>query len=370
MPLRHRVTNDCLMFESQTDATSPRLDLANHAGESATHRTPAQTGGACQPGLEMEPAVHETLNGGAAESLREPGSETRVFPGDAGVIDDAESTVLNMLAPFLRPPTPQLSQTAGSSQRPMAELYGTPVARESATPYPPDASPSGSAGHPRLEPLPWDWLYTPTPRKDQEATSNASREAFSYPQSPAHSSRASASGVLRDDPFTMPSHSRSASGTNQDIGQAIQLDASASASEEPHRDRQLQPFNINSSRQVPRQSAFSNWGQGPGSPLQQPAGGAPQSPWAAASSGGHQYYETTQAPSDASMFSTMTGIFHGTPNNGANYGLTASASARVTDGQTQGTPNLPRKTGGAHFTMDETASTYDAAILQSALYDK
>ena len=370
VPLRHRVTNDCLMFEIQTDAPSPQLDLANHAGESATHYTPAQTGGAGQLALEMEPAVHETLNGGAAESPREPGSETRVFPGDAGVIDDAENTVLNMLAPFLRPPTPQLSQTTRSLQRPMAELYGTPVAREAAITYPPDASPSGSASHPRLEPLPWDWLYTPTPRKDQEATSNASREAFSYPQSPAHSSRASGSGILRDDPFTMPSHSRSVSGANQDIGQATRPDASASASDESHRDRQLQFFNINSNHQVPRQSAFSNWGQGAGSPIQQPTGGVPQSPWAAASSGGHQCYETTQAPSDASMFSTMTGLLHGTPNNGANYGLTTSASARVTDGQTQGIPNLARKTGGAHFTMDETASTYDAAILQSAFYDK
>lgn len=277
----------------------------------------------------------------------------------ANDVGDAENTVINMLAPFLKPPTPDLQNAKGDQE----SSYGmhTASANELLASCQTDPSPTRSISSGKFAPLPWDWFNTPKPaRGDAAAPPNGA-----VPRSPEMSPNGAASNTGRfDDPFYSPNMQQ----PGQNGFQAGPRAVSASTAEGSHRAQLLQSFTGGAARTSP----FSQWGEERGalpsnhrqqrSPpgLQLPADrGFPQS-------------------SSASGFSHPSSLYQGTPAaNGAgmHYSLSADMAGGFSrrDGAGRGASKdgfrSPSNVQRA-FQMENTTTSYDEAILRAAYQGK
>ncbi|KAL6403753.1 hypothetical protein AUP68_13123 [Ilyonectria robusta] len=270
--------------------------------------------------------------------------------------DHAENTVINMLAPFLKPPTPQPSHHLRHLDESSYGMHSA-TAHEVFGMLPPEPSPTRSIPSGKFEPLPWNWVYTPTPHSAQDPSVSMARDAFDGPTgSPNYSSKELAQmGGDLEDPFTTPEQSFQAPVTHRPASGMTGSPRVASTAEEAHRNSLLQSF-TNSS--APRTSTFSHWGQ---NTTRVPRETMP-SPW------GHQPLDGHHMSSAASAFSHPSSLYQGTPANGAAFGMPAPnhfASSRNDQGFGQENGSSSTR----HFQMDDTTSSYDAAILQAAFYN-
>jgi protein SMG7 len=271
--------------------------------------------------------------------------------------DDAETTVINMLAPFLKPPTPQPQNPRSHDET----SYGmhSATANEVFGMLPPEPSPTaGSFPSKKLEPLPWNWVYTPTPHKPEGSSPSMVKEAFDGPISPGRAPKefSQLGGNNLDDPFITPERPFTAT-LNRGPGNGIMGSPRvASAAEEAHRQSLLQSFAGSS---APRTSTFSNWGQ---NSSMVPKETVPPS-W------GHPQAFNGHLASSASAFSHPSSLYQGTPAPGAAFGM-APLGLPVSGHYVanQGSSSQENPSSAPRFQMDDTTSSYDAAILQAAFY--
>ncbi|KAG5930382.1 hypothetical protein E4U42_001628 [Claviceps africana] len=268
--------------------------------------------------------------------------------------DDAQNRVIDMLAPFLKPPTPQIHQQQGRSPTESSygmhngtanELLGSSQTNTSPTSSVPSGVPSG-----KFAPLPWAWFNTPKPDDAMGSLTPSGRDAFSAHPSPYDSPRNSfATGTLLDDPFATP---------GRDHHGALTANAAPRNRDNHsnHRNSLLQAF---STTNVPRSSPFTQWAESrksseekddipPGKPrvLDHTALAAAAPP------------QVSSTPS----FSHPSSLYQGTQANFVGLGLGNAAGPSVTAGLALG------KQAGRYYQIDETTSCYNDAIMQAAYY--
>ncbi|KAF9771405.1 hypothetical protein IL306_010953 [Fusarium sp. DS 682] len=328
---------------------SPARELGSNTKTTSRHRNVSES-------LQTE---NRPANNGSAKRSFVASIETQP-PHEQSVPDDAANTILNMLAPFLRPPTPEQAHSGlrstdetsyGMHSSTANEVFGMLQAEPSPT--------SGSMPSGKFEPLPWAWVYTPTPHKGNDA-SGSYKDAFEAPISPNFSARKISRTVSTlEDPFTSstpqlptPTIPTPRAGSGMTASPRV-----SSAAEEAHRNNLLQTFGSSS---APRTSVFSQWGQNSD---RAPTQTVPQS------------YGHRQAPngyptsSSFSAFSHPSSLYQGTPANGATFGMPTGVGytdmSRYDRNRAQ---DFAPGSSGRRFQMDETTSSYDAAILQAAFY--
>lgn len=279
-------------------------------------------------------------------------------PHEQSVPDDADNTVINMLAPFLRPPTPEQAQSGPRSTDETSYGMHSTTANEVFGMLQADPSPTtGSMPSGKFEPLPWDWVYTPTPHKGSDA-SVSYKDAFEAPISPNFSTRKTSRTISAfEDPFTnstpqLPTMPTPRAGSGMMASPRV-----SSAAEEAHRNNLLQTFGSSS---APRTSLSSQWGQNHNRTSIETA---PQS------YGHHQAPNGYATSSSLSAFSHPSSLYQGTPANGATFGMPTGVGYMDTSRYDRNHIQDPASSSsGRRFQMDETTSSYDAAILQAAFY--
>ncbi|EWY98635.1 hypothetical protein FOYG_03021 [Fusarium oxysporum NRRL 32931] len=279
-------------------------------------------------------------------------------PHEQSVPDDADNTVINMLAPFLRPPTPEQTQSGPRSTDETSYGMHSTTANEVFGMLQADPSPTtGSMPSGKFEPLPWDWVYTPTPHKGSDA-SVSYKDAFEAPISPNFSTRKTSRTISAfEDPFTnstpqLPTMPTPRAGSGMMASPRV-----SSAAEEAHRNNLLQTFGSSS---APRTSLSSQWGQNHNRTSIETA---PQS------YGHHQAPNGYATSSSLSAFSHPSSLYQGTPANGATFGMPTGVGYMDTSRYDRNHIQDPASSSsGRRFQMDETTSSYDAAILQAAFY--
>ncbi|KAF4975282.1 hypothetical protein FZEAL_7913 [Fusarium zealandicum] len=270
--------------------------------------------------------------------------------------DHAENTVINMLAPFLKPPTPEPAQAYHRS--PDETSYGmhSNTANEVFGMLQAEPSPTGSVPSGKFEPLPWNWVYTPTPHtKGTDASASACKNAFHGPVSPNFPSRELPRRVsAMEDPFANSAPQRPTVPTPRAASSMMGSPRVTSAADEAHRNNLLQSL-VSSS--APRTSTFSQWGQNstrvPTETIASPYG--------------HQAFNGYPM---SSAFSHPSSLYQGTPANGAAYGMPNGSYVdmnRYDHGQSQESAAAPMSSN-RRFQMEDTTSSYDAAILKAAFY--
>ncbi|OAA72279.1 Telomerase activating protein Est1 [Cordyceps fumosorosea ARSEF 2679] len=368
VPLSCRVVEDLLLFEYQPSQHRPEQPIeaaATPAPRIESAPTPTaihvQKRRSVQMNIQERQDSPKTSNGKQLEVATALPKPPIASPAPANKEDetgDAENTVINMLAPFLKPPTPQpplgVHDTAVSSSylaRSNSDMLNTYPGRF-------DPSPTRSIPSGKFEPLPWDWFNTPKPAREDNSPLSA---AGMSPLTPGLAS------CMFDDPFSVPStpnelatgshfpsvHSH---GNIRAADMGINLSGGSTA-EHAHRAALLQTFGTAPGARPPstsatpaaRSSPFSYWGEstalGSGGGGSRPSGqGAPP---------GFRAPDMMPHSSSAgslSQFSHPSSLYHGTP---ANYGA---------GGQYSQQPPLQR-----HFQAAEnTTSSYDEAILRAA----
>lgn len=273
-------------------------------------------------------------------------------------LGEAEDTILSILAPFLKPPTPEPQTYLRSTDETSYGMH-TATANEVFGQLPAaEPSPTGSVQSPKLKPLPWNWVYTPTPHKPQDVTINATRGAFAAQNSPGYSPREQTFGTNGlDDPFATPGRRPSARYTPRSANNAIASPPVVSAADEAHRNHLLQSF---ASPGQQRTSPFSGWAQN-----------SNRQPKETVSPYTYRPVVEHQLPSSGTTgFSHPSSLYQGTPSNGLNYGMPAPGQFnRHRIDQTQQSQENGNSSN-MRFQMDDTTSSYDAAILNSAFYNR
>ncbi|KAM0251429.1 hypothetical protein ACHAP5_001738 [Fusarium lateritium] len=358
-PLGYHVTEQGLVFEHQqvlvqTEPAPQPMSIVNSPVreiKSKTKTASRQHNMADTQQVESHPTVKGTARRSFAAS-----PETQI-PQEEPLPDDADTTVINMLAPFLRPPTPEQGQASHRSTDETSYGMNSATANEVFGLLHAEPSHAGSMPSGKFEPLPWDWVYTPTPHKGSDPSASAYKDAFDAKLSPNFSSREMSRNVSTfEDPFS--------NSTPQPLPVPIPRATSgmmaspriASTAEEAHRNNLLQTFGSSS---APRTSAFSQWGQNINHGLKEQA---PQS------YGHHQALNGYPMSSAVSGFSHPSSLYQGTPANEANFGMPTGGYMDMNRYERNRTQDPAPPSSGRRFQMDETTSSYDAAILQAAFY--
>ncbi|KAF4970192.1 hypothetical protein FSARC_2709 [Fusarium sarcochroum] len=365
-PLAYQVCEGGLVFEYkesvvqnefQNEPAPQPMSIVNSPAreiKSKTKTTSRQRNVSESRQMESQSAAKETARMSFVASPDTQAPERAPSP------DDAENTVFNMLAPFLKPPTPEPGQSYHRSTDETSYGMHSTTANEVFGMLQSEPSPTGSIPTGKFEPLPWNWVYTPTPHKGNDASASAAyKDAFDAPVSPNFSSREMSRTVSTiEDPFTnstpqlpsVPMH-RAASGT-------MASPRVSSVAEEAHRNNLLQTFG---SSGAPRTSMFSQWGQNSNHVAKDTVPPFYGHTRPQAMNG----YSTSSA---ASGFSHPSSLYQGTPANGAAFGMPTGGymdMSRFDRGRPQDSAPV---SSNRRFQMDETTSSYDAAILQAAFY--
>ncbi|KAH7162639.1 hypothetical protein B0J13DRAFT_15503 [Dactylonectria estremocensis] len=358
-PLAYKVAQKGLVFEYQEKKPSREIPIDMRQPAVATSSPARET----EKKISNQPRAGSDAHQPVSRSVPNetaPGTSSSLVSGPPrqpiAAADHAENTVINMLAPFLKPPTPQPHQQLRHLDESSYGMH-TATANEVLGMLHSEASPTSSIPSGKFEPLPWDWVYTPTPHSSQDPSVSMARDAFDGPTgSPNYSSRELArAGSGLEDPFTAPSRSFQASITHRPTSTMMGSPRVASTAEEAHRNSLLQSF---ATSVAPRTPAFSHWGQ---NTIRVPRE-------AVSSSWGHQPLDGQALVSSASAFSHPSSLYQGTPANGAAFGMpTSNQFVASRNDHGYGQENVPSST--RHYQMDDTTSSYDAAILQAAFYN-
>lgn len=339
VPIGYRIEQDSLVFEFQPQHVQ---------SADAQKRTPMV---AVTESEERRPAAPEAQKSHAPTgSFANPLVGTEQTPPPARpttqaqeqrAIEDADQNLIDMLAPFLRPPTPQHQQSSketsyGMHTETAMDVFGGHGQGE--------PSPLGSGPSRKLEPLPWGWVFTPTPHKELPSPGYG---GFTGQNNAAPSPRNMLTGS--DDPFVSPTRYQ----PNPMLPQAqrpLHQTTNHTATEDTHRNQLLQSFGITNN--APCASSFSNWSHATPLVHNQP----PAAAWASKS-------PETRLPmsTDPTTFSDMSSLYHGTPANGAPYGWPVDGVHHHEQNQTP---------SSQQFQMNSRTTDYDSAILRSAYFGK
>lgn len=291
-----------------------------------------------------------------ATSAKKTATPVQRIREEQGVIDaeHADNTVFEMLAPFLKPPTPQPHQ---GSRSPEESSYGmhTSTCNEIFGAIQPGMSPNSSIPSGKFEPLPWNWVYTPTPSKGDDAVTAAGQAAFATNASPNYVSHGTMqSNQPLDDPFCTPGRGPPPGLMPRSASNGSMLGSPhLSAEEQAHRNLLLQSF---TGSIPPRTSNANHWAQH--STLQMNDSRSPS--WGSHPVDGNPF-------SSASAFSHPSSLYQGTPNNQTYYGVPTDGTRSMDylNGpiSPRNATSMSRQTNVQH-----TTSSYDAAILQAALH--
>lgn len=355
VPLTYQVENSRLVFEFQSVAPSSQLPVQSMTVLEDSNTVPEN------PVNEKSERSPDPMPAPTIQAARAPdtsGIETSKLSAEltndsnyelSGDADDADNTVINMLAPFLKPPTPQPQQQPASPQESSYGMH-TATAHEVFAAIELEPSPTRSIPSGKFEQLPWAWFNTPNPHGARASASSAGKEAFNGQQNATYSPVARvATARLLDDPFATPGRPVSAAFARNISGE---ISPSGSSAEQAHREQLLQSF-TNSS--APRTSNLSQWSQNHVASHQP---GPAMSPW------GPRGLDLAPFSSAVSGFSHPSSLYQGTPANGAIYGAAGSRHPQRHD-----TPNRDNgPPSSMHFQMDETTMNYDEAILKAAYH--
>lgn len=403
VPLSCRVVNDWLLFEYHpAGVCQVQSDEQREASVSRQESTaaPATINVQKRRSVQTNNNTHEQQNNPSLPNVQPPeiaAERPPVSPlppapaNNAGEVGDAENTVINMLAPFLKPPTPQPQQSAqeqatpSSCEAPRSSTQDFLSAQFSQL----DASPRRSIPSGKFEPLPWEWFNTPKPARGENSPLSASGMS---PITPGLSS-----GKF-DDPFLGPStpiraDSRSGFPRVNSLGNMHAADmginlSGGSTAEHAHRTALLHTFNTAAGRPPSsnaRMSPFSQWVDNPGAGNRQQQH---QQQIGMSVPPGLHLLETTPHSSSAgslsqfSQFSHPSSIYQGTPvaavasySIGGGGGLGATYGGAYKDYHLQQQTPQPQQRQQQQpsmqrlFQADNTASSYDEAILRAA-YDR
>ncbi|PHH87605.1 hypothetical protein CDD83_8631 [Cordyceps sp. RAO-2017] len=320
-PVTYKVVESWLVFEYRPDAahgtsTDDSQAAAVPAAAAPVNPSPVEQVQKPVEGLDVrqiqdhaqvqrEPKQH---NEPTAERQAETSSQmARQLSADE---EHAEQTVIAMLTPFLKPPTPQPpnhfpyreDSSSGLESTPANGLFGP----KRAYPSPSTSGPSGP-----IAPFPWAWDNTPKPDSVQDAATSAGKEAFiraSRNNSPKESMTRRAS--LWDDPFGTPGRdaARAYPSSYVDLSKAGNGNSTLGpGADQVHRDQLLQSLTANS---APRTSASdqrvdewaASWRKA-------------MSPWAS------RTLDANPASTGESGFSHPSSLFMGTPADGVGLGV-------------------------------------------------
>ncbi|KAL6891394.1 hypothetical protein HDV57DRAFT_295664 [Trichoderma longibrachiatum] len=353
-PLIYRdsqVEGTLLVFEYQPAAEQPQVrfseaqdlaptaqsvDVSPAADEGETTRTVLNT----HDGATADAAPYSDER--QREASRRLLNTSNDVNEDSVVMDRATETVLDMVAPFLRPPTPMELERSPKQ---------TPSANDAAGSLKLQPSPTSSIASPKYESLPWSWFGTPNPHVTRDSAPPASRDTPNshYHATPSPNASAAESAPL-DDPFSTPGRdvweriSRSVvSGVGSPAG---------AAARSLHQEQLLQA--LNGSASTPRTSSFSRWSQNPG-PL--PPGLNLQE---------LQNFGAMPASSGNSAFSHPSSLYQGTPPSGSQYNAQAPVDALAI---LRSRLVLEGRAYNDVFQIDQTTSDYNKAVMRSAYQD-
>lgn len=356
-PMAYKVDGATLVFEYQPTAERPQaqpsperdtpqlVDASPANDEEAPNQVNTNPHEPAMPDVTEPPPVPEQRE--ASRLLMD--SDNDIYE-DSEVMDRAAETVLDMVVPFLRPPTPMHLQP----RSPEESSYGmnTSTANDLFGSFRTEPSPTGSITSGKFEPLPWAWFGTPNPHASRESARPASQDAQNGRRSATHSPNASvAVNKPLEDPFATPG--RDAVGNfSRNVTNGVRSPPNPTT-RRSHRDQLLQAFN--NSTNTPRTSSFSHWSQNPGAP--RPAGTVAAPPES-------QNYGIMPASSGISTFSHPSSLYQGTPANGLQY----NTQYTVDPGRVFRNAFL-RETNQAlnsHFQIEKTTSSYNDAVMRSA----
>ncbi|KAG6169397.1 hypothetical protein E4U27_003132 [Claviceps purpurea] len=277
--------------------------------------------------------------------------------------DEAESRVFDMLAPFLKPPTPQPHQQQGRSSAESSYGMHTATANEILGSFSTGPSPTSSVplGDPsgKYAQLPWAWFNTPKPDDAVGGLSPSGRDAFSAQPSPYDSPRnLFATGTLLDDPFATPGRTHYGAVTNGMAAPQSRGNYGSPASLvelTDHKNSLLQAF---SATNIPRSSPFTQWAENQSSMEYSEGLLSRQSrvhDHATAAAASHQAIGT-------SSFSHPSSLYQGTPTNAVGLGLGTAGGQFVPADLAMG------EHAGQYYHIDHAASSYNDTIMQGAYY--
>ncbi|KAG5945288.1 hypothetical protein E4U59_006033 [Claviceps monticola] len=277
--------------------------------------------------------------------------------------DEAESRVFDMLAPFLKPPTPQPHQQQGRSSAESSYGMHTATANEILGSFSTGPSPTSSVplGDPsgKYAQLPWAWFNTPKPDDAVGGLSPSGRDAFSAQPSPYDSPRnLFATGTLLDDPFAIPGRAHYGAVTNEMAAPQSRGNYGSPASLvelTDHKNSLLQAF---SATNIPRSSPFTQWAENQSS-MEYSEG------LLSRQSRGHDHATVAAASHQAlgtSSFSHPSSLYQGTPENAVGLGLGTAGGQFVPANLAMGGH------AGQYYHIDHAASSYNDTIMQGAYY--
>lgn len=338
VPLTQQVIDGYLLFECTTSSASK--DANNVTAYSATP-APAPTTGLGLHGVQQLSkqlaCVHEEDDIPIQQSNGKPAEP-----------EDPENTVMNMLTPFLRPPTPDNEHgRTGALKYPNAA--NSTINKNAQLPsnnmY--EAKPMAAA---KFAPLPWNWFNTPQPAGDDSPISARPRQLplqASPTASPMHSSRTSGSGDGSFRSPSLPSLPNEALNMSRSYSAASTHHADAT-----HRAQLLQSLTGARQRASPLREQEQLHQPGPFQPTWRPQTGANVFP----------------GSSHMSNFSHSSTLLHGSPANGFGFGMNVNRSASL--GSAWQSPGFEREPthNARHLRMDDKTTSYDEAILRAA-YD-
>lgn len=366
-PLSYEVVDNSLIFEYRPVATSAApvaTTLHSREPSNAAPKEPSNNTGIRATGLPnralsaAERPRQLPINSMTSDNLSQPQPIQQERTREEATMDDADNALIDMLSPFLKPPTPQPQHRHGHSVDESSYGMHTATANNVLGSFQTDRSPSGSVPSGKFAPLPWAWFNTPEPEKSGENKTPNGSNAFSANPSPYNSPRQPTSnGSALDDPFATPGrnlHGPFASGhALQQQNRRSFTGPVVPGPETAHRNTLLQAF---SGTAVPRSSPFTQWGES-----QQPArqnNGPAVSPW------GPRALDNLPQSTGASGFSHPSSLYQGTPANGVGLGL-----GPVTGGPERHFSSPARGEAAARYLqMDQTTSNYDEAIMQAAYH--
>lgn len=380
VPLAARVTENWLIFEYEPHGQSETAQTEQEP-TTASLPTPKTNGringnGSVSESKVSSPTAHQD---GQPSSYRAASNEqpaTRLHEPKTAYLDDADKTIVNMLSPFLED-----TMSEAEDQDPAASAdcsYGmhsataNELAEELLANFDSENEHSGrreqttganmfGSGIWNSEPV-----YSPATRsRELNGKANAGQVWSNHGSNRSSRTLLPVPEGLGDDPFASPQF-RPVSATHLPSASSV-LNSPTSrpiSSEDAHRSQLLQAFTDPNARNSPA----TNWKQGTWGRESNAALAQPEvSPWGA---GEPRRAVPVPSSSNASAFTHMSSLYHGTPNpraafEGVGYGAYGNTQPQpqppsAARDSTQAWPS-PR-----YFQMDETASNYDAAVFQAA----
>lgn len=341
IPLAHQVKDGWLIFEYR-----PCGVIGEAQQQTTFTEAPAQ-----EPLQSNAPVAVAQVNT-RTEATKAERSNSQAMNESRSDANHPEDTVINMLTPFLKPPTPNQASEAVVADETSYGMH-TATANEVFGSMKPDPSPVRSISSGKFQQLPWDWFNTPRPEKGGLTASNSGRAASLSNMSPGMSPNVNGGGLPRpEDPFYTPANHP---GRSASLAMTRNLSASSlSNKEDSHRAQLLESFNADRTRVSP----FSEWGNNRNMPA--PVG---QANWNAGALG------IFPNSSNHSEFSNPSSLYQGTPANGVRQaGNNASRNVDLDQAHKPSQPErMPNGTSSqGKFRMDDKRTSYDEAIFRSA----